>query len=673
MAHDQESIVENTMKELAEDFHPVREMQDHYHCRIIDAAVFNGKFTSDRRALGKFMGFDAIRNIDSTIKNLEKGFTSPRRKDWADLFIIYMIDEKPEQIDEALQLLQENPVDHPRILVALPKEPSRIGVLLLLYKTMKTLHEKEEDYELRMGWLEKLKDIQAQLKAIISWENWNWFYRGGIVEKEENVPETGVISILMEKLFSESFDPGLKALGRLHRPGKSARKSVRAAVEKILNVYSPIIITREKRDPASPALQKVAQWGMLTRISEPGWEEIWRSRDKISEDSPVHFLWEDLENNVLQPIREGKNVSFKSILDSFIKPPRGLTNAMFKLIFSLFWRCYNDHIMLQNHRGRKIEKNALTFQRLTDMVKYPEKWELVPHKLSQGEKKLFLKLLGLFSPEMAPEESPEALIEEVKHSLYDWYDGLPRITLHQNYENQAVREFLRVIKKQRKADSRELFSIYIPQALGLNLMAAAEPGKAIEDLIGSLDEVIDTINKDRDKLPEILWEEVSSLLELPGEDGEARKKLNLWLDEISAPRYSKLYRGDTRAIYEMISGQGEKPLKEIVIEDLPEKMGMPPMEEWLRNRVPELVSRLKKAIYQMSVMNYLEIKNTRDSRRKMELINQWFLKLFKQLEFPPEELEQFLEEYLEEVVEGKSDEEPPESEHSEEKEKQPVA
>jgi len=345
-AKKKQQIVAQTIKKIASNFHPVEEIGNIYPNRIIDAIYFNRKYHSDRRAYGEFLGMDAIKDLSATINNFLKRLNRPRSKNWGDIFIVYMVDENPENLEEAHKIMQARPIKHPRVMVALPRESANIGGHLLLYKAIKHLLEVEEDETLKKGWEKKYKELKAGLKDLIQWENWNWFYMGGVVEKQKDVTENGVISIFMEKLYPESIDPGIRALGHHHSLTKRDRKLVRNAVDRILDVYSPIIISKERGDLASVILRKVMNLGILTRVSRPGWEEEWEVRRETNDDSPIKDIWNILYTDVLGKAQSGEEVSFNNVLKMFKATPYGTTSALLKVVFSLFWRRYHQQMKL---------------------------------------------------------------------------------------------------------------------------------------------------------------------------------------------------------------------------------------------------------------------------------------------------------------------------------------
>jgi hypothetical protein len=645
-----ELMVTDTMKRLAEDFDALAEIRALYPRRIIEATYFNRRFRSDRRAIGEFCGFDTIKSMNHTIDDLVKRSANPRTKFWGDIFIIYMIDETAEILEEAYSLLQEQPIGHSRIMAALPKQASFIGGNLLLYKTIKTLCAEDEDPERKVLWVEKLKEVKAGLKDLVAWDNWNWFYMDGIVEKQEDITENGVVSIFMEKLFPRTISPGVRALGCHHTLTDKDRQSIRLTVDRILDLDTPLVITRDKKDVVSQLLKQIADIGLLTRISKPGWEETWEVREEPAAESYIKPLWDKLYRDILGRTQTGEEVSFKEVFDIFKNPPYGTTTAFLKIVFALFWRCFHFQIKLFNYgHGKRKEKNSLTFQRLVSMVKYPEKWNLGLRQELPEERKFLRTVADIFVSEIPEEDIQDSIWEEARHNLLSWYDGLPRVIHREEYKDPVIPVFLKTIARIKGRNSREIFLNHIPDALGYSPFHPdmEEPPK---EFFSELTVIVKAINEKAGELPESLWNELKQLFGLPEEDAEIRKHFEKFLKEFNADKYSHTFRGDSKILYEIMKDPGKNKIRDTFVKKLPVLMGMGSLWEWEMNRISELTARLDKSRYQMSVMELLEFKEVFDPKRRRDFIEKRILRMFKELEFSQADMEAFLEGYLEEIV-----------------------
>lgn len=645
-----QQIVAQTIKKIASKFNPVEEIRKIYSNRIIDAIYFNRKFNSDRRAYGEFLGMDAIKDLSATINNFMKRINKPRLKNWGDIFIVYMVDEKPENLEEAHKIMQARPIKHPRVMVALPRQSANIGGHLLLYKTIKHLLKVEEDETLKKEWEKKYKELKSDLKGLIHWENWNWFYMGGVIEKQKDVTENGVISIFMEKLYPGSIDPGIRALGHHHSLTKRDRKLVRNAIDRILNVYSPIIISKERGDLASIILRKVTNLGILTRVSGAGWEEEWEVRQEATDDSPIKDIWENLYRDVLGKAQAGEEVSFSNVLKMFKAPPYGTTSALLKIIFSLFWRRYHQQMKLYNYgHGVRKEKGRLTFQRLTSMLSHPKNWKIGPRHVAKDEQEYLRGLIQIFTPGKYQDEVYDSLRETAKKSMMDWYSGIPDVILREVFEDSRVPAFLKMITQHKDKNGQEICMKYIPSTLGFK-PDEMEFSKQTNEILKNLFKVVKTINRKSADIVNDLWKKLVKLFSLPGDNNKIEEIFKKWLDEISAEKYKQSYRGDCKVLYEILTRDKEKDIRKRLLLKLPLKLGMGSIIHWDMNRTPELIARLKKAQYQMSVMPYLELKGIGDHKKKREFIGIWLEKVFRDLDFQEDELESFLEGYLEEIV-----------------------
>jgi len=641
--------LKETMKALAADFDPNKEIKKLYPHRIIDATHYNRRFHSDRRAIGDFFKINAIEDLNSTIEKFASQMRKPRRKDWADIFIIYLVDGDPDNLTMAQEIMKQGQVKHSRIMIALPKQATKLGGHLLLYKTISTLAANAEDPDASKEWLGKCKELMQDLKAFIHWKNWNWFYMGGVIEKQDEISENGVISIFMEKIYPNSIDPGIRALGHHHRLSNKDRSIVKAAIERILNIDSPLIISREKTDKASDVLRQLASLMILSRVSKAGWEEEWEVQEP-ADKSPVKALWDELYKNILSRVQKGEEVSFKEVYDLFKRPPYGTTTAFLKVIFSLFWRCYHNQINLYNYGGgdRKT-RESLTFQRLTSMVAHPGNWKIGLVGKTKDEKEFLNSIRSLFVSKEGDSGTPHSQWEDTKNALINWYDAIPEIIRKKPSKNSKTVAFLKMLARYKNKNGREIFMRYLPRILGFDpgVFNPAENGAII---ISDLTVIVEELNNQTKSLVKSLWKTIRKILHLPIAKKKIEIALEKWLKRVSSDRFSSTYQGDCRILYEVITEDGERSIKDRLMEDLPQKMGIGTVREWQVNRLPEFAARLDKAVYHIKVMEYLELRELDDSRRKNRFIGKWLRKFIAGMNFEPEELESFLERYLEEIA-----------------------
>ncbi len=648
-----EDIIKKTKKRIQKRFKPHKEIKRIYPHRIIEAISYNRKYKKDRRAFGEFVGPKEIEDLSTTINDFMKRIKNPRSKGWADIFVIYMLGKNEEEIKKAHLLMKVKPVKHPRVMVAILKESSKLVDCLLTIKAIEILLE-EKKYSSFQDELKKiLEEHKKSLRDLVQWDNWSWFYMGGIVEKKKDITENGVISVFMEKMYNKSFFPHHKALS-LHRRFTSVnRKKVRYAINRILDLEKPILITREARDGASEILRAASSLGLIYRVSSPGWEEEWEVKAEIAEDLPVKPLWGYLYSFVLGKCQAGEEVSFKDVMDKFLSPPYGTTAALLKLLFALFWRLYHHQVKLYNYGGgKRKEVGSLTFQRLTDMMRHPDNWKIGRRKESPEEEKYLRGVIAVFDKEKASQDIFESIWKEAKKSMLDWYDELPSLIHMQDFSNPNSLAFLKALKTHKRKNARDLFLNYIPSAFGfvpahLNL---AEDG---ENIAKNLQEAVEEINQKAEQFLNQVWDEVQKVFtdETYSEE-EFKQKLLNWLKEIQSDKYSSHYRGDSKILYEIIKSLPDGEVKRAFLKDLPEKMGMKSVWSWEVDRRAEFIARLDKAKFHMEVMRYVYLKSSLSTDEKKEFIINWLSKVLKHLEFTSEEMEEFLESYLEKIAGG---------------------
>ena len=648
-AKDSEALLKETMRMIAPEFNPLEEMKKIFPYRIIETTYFNRKFLSDRRVLGAFVGIDALKNIDSTIDELFVNIDNPKGEKWADVFILYLVSHNPAHIEEAMNIIRKDPVRDSRVLIAIPRQIAGIAGTLLLFKTLSILAEKEENSEQKLDWQNKLQARQTDLKKLILWDSWNWFYMGRSIEKEDNITEEGVLSIIMEKVFPDSINPGIRCLGHHRKLSKKDMDMVAESLEVIRNLDSPIIITKERFSKSCRLLKQLGEMGLLERISHAGWEEEWEAKTEPADDSPVKKLWTELHGLLIR-VQTGEEVSFQEIFELFLYPGYGTTRNFFEVVFALFWRCFHHQVNLYNTAtGEKLEEDHLTSDMLDSMIDAPQNWMLNLRKETPEEKVYLDSLKSIFPVYGGAEDKYTSLWEEAKHIVMEWFGRLPGVIHKESFKNPYVHNFLKTLNQHKSGDSSEIFMYYIPEALGYNPdeFDTAKDGIKISEMLA---EVVEEINDKTESINNRLWEEIRRLLYLPEDENKIAEALNEWLEQVNAERFNETYTGDCRILYDLITSNGEKSLKNKLLEDLPEKFGIGKVIKWEMDRVPELTARLDKAIYHISVMQFLEMKELDDIDKKKKFIAKWFTKFIKGMEFEPDELEEFLEKYLEDIA-----------------------
>ncbi len=649
IAKDSETLLKETMRMIAPEFNPLEELKKIYPYRIIETTFFNRKFLSDRRVLGTFVGIDALKNIDSTIDELFVNIDNPNGEKWADVFILYLVSHNPAHIEEAMNIIRKEPVRDSRILIAIPRQIAGIAGTLLLFKTLSMLAENEESPDQKQDWLNKLEARQADLEKLIFWDNWNWFYMCGSIEKEDNITEEGVLSIIMEKVYPDSINPGIRCLGHHRKLSNKDKEMVSEALEIIRNLDSPIIITKEGMSGTYRLLKKLGDLGLMERTSHAGWEEEWEAKLDPSEDSPVKSLWSELHGLLLR-VQTGEEVSFQEIFELFMYPGYGTSRAFFEVIFALFWRCFHHQVNLHNTvTGEKLEEDRLNSRMLELMINDPQNWMLNLRKETPQEKIYLESLKSIFPIYGGSEDKYTSLWEETKHTVMEWFGRLPGIIQKESFNNPHVHDFLKTLNQHKNGDSSEIFMYFIPEALGFDPdeFDTEKDGVKIAEILA---EVVEEINDKTDSINNRLWKEICRLLYLPEDEEKIMDTLNEWLEQVNAERFNESYRGDCKILYELITSNGEKSIRQKLLEDLPEKLGIGMVMQWEMDRVPELTARLDKAIYHISAMQFLEMKELDDIDKKKKFIAKWFTKFIKGMEFEPDELEEFLEKYLEEIA-----------------------
>lgn len=641
-------FLQSEMMKLAENFKPVEEVRRLYHHRIIDAALFNHKFFSDRRAVGEYIGFDDLQNLDETISKLKKRTVNPRQKLWGDIQILYFIDETPEQLEEAHLLLQKNPVKDPRILAALPKKPAMLGRHLLLYRSIEEICKDEPDYEVRMNWQAKAADLKISILKLLQWDSWNWFYMGSLLDKEENITENQVISVLIEKIYPKAVNGGCFLLGKHHRRKPSERKTIRNTVDLLLNYDTPLVTTKDSGDFTSRVLFKLAEIDLLKKTSPSGWQETWEINANVSKDTSAGFLWNHLKS--IKDNTNDKGTPFKEVLDLFTSPPYGSSTAMLKVVLALFLR-HNRQSIIVTHfkKGTVTQKHKLTFQHLTAMLKFPNRWfiKAVPPSLCEDD--YLRKMAELFSDGKETEKQNYSAAFAADKAI-EWVKSIPPYICCSNDFDSVLKNLLRQLIIFDKLKPEKLVFEILPSAAGF------DPSKPLKSddyniIIGKVSKLMETVKIKIDETNQKIWETLTKVLSLPQDDKKIREHLYKWLEKIDINRYEKYLAGDSKTLYQIITQTPEEELKTALMEELPHQIGMEKPCRWTRDKTSELKARVEKSVFQMSMMSHLEIKKTKDPQKRMELLNRWFITLFKHLQITPQELETYLENYLEELAE----------------------
>jgi hypothetical protein len=142
---------------------------------------------------------------------------------------------------------------------------------------------------------------------------------------------------------------------------------------------------------------------------------------------------------------------------------------------------------------------------------------------------------------------------------------------------------------------------------------------------------------------EDLWIAIAGLFQAPPHTS-TQEIMDKWLTDIKADKYTKAYRGDTKALYDLLVQKSAD--RHGFLEILPEKMGMGPMSTWDTDKAPELLARIDKARFQMSVMKYIEMKALPKTEKGKAFIVKWLAKILQHLRLSRKESRQFLQGYL---------------------------
>ena len=148
---------------------------------------------------------------------------------------------------------------------------------------------------------------------------------------------------------------------------------------------------------------------------------------------------------------------------------------------------------------------------------------------------------------------------------------------------------------------------------------------------------------------EDIWVSLSGIFNLPmdGTGEQLEKSIQGWLEEVKSDKYSRAYRGDSKILYEILKSGGQ--VREKLMEQLPQKLGMGQIKSWKYDRSRELSARIDKARYQMSVMKYLEMKALPRTEKGKNFLIKWLIKVLKALKMSPQESKAFVESYIQEI------------------------
>lgn len=429
----------------------------------IPATEYSDDFMLIRALKQEIVDFNEIQKSDRWFRNL--GTTEFR-----DGNALIVLCEDGQEINKAKQMLT-NSFKHNQLMIAIPKEPVHIEVLLRKHEAIRYLEKEQgnlygEGADLREEWEQQDQDyldtIGNSIRNLIDPENrlLTWFING------EEIPNVGsrsrlrnAVSEMMRNVF-----PLTPKIAHERLTTESGRDNFigarREIINKLLMRNGPELLARETSSQHKTVINFVYKKNGILR------EKHNKTIIGVPDSSAflaMNKVWGEIEDFVQDAGKAQEALPMVDLITTLRRAPYGLRIRSISLIVAAVFRTYIQRGNLSfEYRESSSSLNIITKidgKILDDAVLSADKYKLSFTDIGKRHEAILFGIASALSIDFSQDSDKGELIELIHKETIKWWRGLPLFSQKTRYlEANTLNLRERIIRPlaQDDADTKEI-------------------------------------------------------------------------------------------------------------------------------------------------------------------------------------------------------------------------
>ena len=549
-------------------------------CRPEDiiAREYENNYRVTRKLIAKYIAVADLNNI--------KSYEQQIKEKYLDGFILYVVAESSEEVKEARRKAIN--IKNPQIVVAVPKNPTKIYEVLKNVKVLEQL-EKQPSYstEGTEGY-KRCKDRydngkQKLDKEIENWKtvaNLEWFSDEKTLDTTDK-EDTDIADFVMYRVFDKTpIVEHRRMANRWEQDQRSDRISLNTA---ILDVKREEIDYLAKgRAPAQKTIleQTFGPQRMLRKRTKGNYDYYQFIKPR---DGNIKDVWNLMEKHLME---SGPRTDFEKLINELQLTPYGLSPRVIELFISAFFRLHPNRFTIRTKRIKSSPWQVQEFigKTINEIVNNPdpEKVAIEYREELPLEEDYLLVINTIVSPEKDWGKLP--VIDGVGSLFIEWFQSLPPLTKSAIDLDSKTKDFIQKIgDPTTDMDMKELLFEKIPRALGIEKELAVWDKDKIDlrEFESDFKKVVDELNNYPD---EIVKKAISCFKEMFDVKGDTEvdimEKIKNWYNELDAAVKQHKFTGSAYQLLKYANIQKIDQFKEKFLLELPKQLGLGEFTQW---------------------------------------------------------------------------------------------
>jgi len=485
------------------------------------------------------------------------------------------------------------------------------------------------------------KSLLERVRKALMPSSFRWLHEGQVLEDSPAGCRNAFFSGVLETLFPE--------LPRMSLGG-SLRMQHRA-LDELLDLSTPLQLPRVSGHGSSTVLRRaLADQGLLEVESDRGSYVRYAVAGPMPEGRPLAAAWNRLLGRLVGTGDQNLTISLKELLEELQRRPLGLRGGLAPLLVGAAVRRYHPDLELRE-QGEAVPPSGMVLRRA---MANPGRWSLCYHPTTEDEGQ-FLEALraGFGAVDSVPSPGGANLWELTGRALSAWRSRLPAVALAtRTWPSQGARDLMELLADpERTGAARDLLGQYLPEIFG-------EPGIPLADHQGRLLAQVDLARSQMEDFLSLrqqqLQVEVARILGRdPGAgdltDEEFDGLVQAWLGGLHPGTSARPFSDAASGLLEVAGSSA--PRAERWFEELPRRLGLPPLREWTPEEEPVFLARLARARLELELWRLRELfPLPQDPQSRTEEIRRWLGESMKGAGLGPAQRESILLDLLDSLV-----------------------
>ncbi len=645
-----EEALERTRNRIRPGMDLTAILQRHVSLPRLVASGFNARHGTDRQAATRLVRASELGDLAAFQASLE-GFSHQVRPYRGDLLVAFVLAETEQELQSVQQLAEAGNLDHPRLVLALPRRPASFVQEALEARALDRLRALEPPFsdptstEYRQV-TERLEAARITLREAFK----SFLEPGALVFRHQGQVfadlDASRLQELLDRLVGERVGtpPSLSepALTRLRDRGH-ARRQRQVALNHLLACRGELALRTDAGATGRILRAGLVETGIMALQREAGNWTYFDLVDQIPEQG-LGRAFHHLRGKLLGESGQERMVPAQELIHPLLEPPFSLTPAMIELLLAtVLWKWPRELTLRRNWQRAQIEGRPelleevpVSAEALFEMVSAPQDWVFVFMDVEPAQK-VFLE--GILEALGRKPEPATSLWVSAGQALLTWSEALPEASRWYARQDPACRAVFELLAEPKAAeDLRELLAVRLPRALGAPPVFSwqAECEELLEELVGfcrTLEGVVEArVARLGVGLAEVFAAHAGGdeNLEWPG-------RVRRWLAGVAEEPGRTLWSEELRLLGEQVQ-EHDEPVQAAMA--LLRSLGHPPCEEWRHDpslEVLEIFRALREEV-EWGAYRALQVEQSEPEEAVRGLLQP----VLKRAGLPEEELEELL-------------------------------